>query len=265
MTKEVLLYFALLLWFVVPIVAQPTIFVEDKNILPQESFYVDVKVNEFPVLSGMQFSVNWENSILSFDSVEIENVTALPSYSIGSFNITNTNNGFLATAWTDPAATGIAVEDGTTFFRIHFTHIGQIGDSTQISITDMPLAKEFISEDAGMQIFEPTVENGTIIVLNPTSTTNPLGIPNQLFKLGQNEPNPFSLHTKIPVEVFESTELTLEIYDTKGIIVYTEWSIYPPGVHTIGLAAEKFPAAGVYYYKLKSKDFFITNRMILVR
>jgi hypothetical protein len=264
MTKKVLLYFALLLWFVVPTVAQPTIFVESKEIVESEYFYTDVKAINFPSTVGFQFSVRWDSTKIKIDSLEVEGMTDLPEYMVGSnFNNNYLEAQYVGTTWIDPDLYGIQFSDTTTLFRIYFNNLSNPGDTTSISIADDPVTKEFIDENS--EIFNPTVENGTVIVLNPTGIENMDSTPTQLFTLSQNEPNPFKRQTLIPFEVFQSLELNLEIYNTKGEIVYSERSIYPPGKHTISMTAEQLSASGIYYYKLKSKDFFITNRMILVR
>ena len=267
MTKRVLLYFALLLWFVVPVSAQPTIFIESKEVLSNETFTVDLSVTQFPPTSGMQFSVNWEPEVIRFDSVEVEGISALPVYSTANFNVNNTAIGQLATAWTDPAATGVDIPDNARLFRLHFTAVGSLGDTALVRLSDVPIVREFISENDGMELFEPIIENGTIIVMNTTSTHNPNDpiLTNPLFNIISQEPNPFTEAINISFEVFNTTELDFEVYDTQGQMVYAHRADYPPGLARILLTKTELPAIGTYIYQLKSKDFFITNRIVRVR
>jgi len=110
MTKRVLLYFALLLWFVVPVTAHPTIFVEDSSADPLENITADVKVSGFSEIAGMQFSVNWDATVLQFDSVSINSVDGLPDYFYpGNIGTQVSNEGKLTTLWFDQGQTGVTL------------------------------------------------------------------------------------------------------------------------------------------------------------
>ena len=66
MIKDLLLYFALLLWFVVPLQAQPTIFAEDVEGKPGDEIEVLVKAENFVDVVAMQFTFEWDADVLEF-------------------------------------------------------------------------------------------------------------------------------------------------------------------------------------------------------
>ena len=91
-----------------------------------------------------------------------------------------------------------------------------------------------------------------------------------VFRLKQNYPNPFNPSTSIDFEVFESSKVSLNVYDLSGRLVknllsgnlnsgaYTiEWN----GKNTIGISA----AAGVYFYSLSSGESSIIKKMSLIK
>ena len=91
-----------------------------------------------------------------------------------------------------------------------------------------------------------------------------------VFRLKQNYPNPFNPSTLIDFEVFESSNVSLNVYDLSGRLVknllsgnlnsgvYTiEWN----GKNNNGISA----AAGVYFYSISSKENTIIKKMSLIK
>ncbi|MEL7426614.1 MAG: peroxidase family protein [Bacteroidota bacterium] len=76
-------------------------------------------------------------------------------------------------------------------------------------------------------------------------------IPSEELMVGQNEPNPFSKRTLIPFELSAGDELSLEVYTTDGKTIYRESSDFGPGMHYWELERQRFPAAGLYYYRVE--------------
>jgi hypothetical protein len=103
-----------------------------------------------------------------------------------------------------------------------------------------------------------TVEDQSIAML-PTA-----------FKLSQNFPNPFNPETTIKYQLPKSSEVVLKIYNMLGQLVTTlvdENQV--AGYYTArwnGTDQHGRPvASGVYLYKLKTKEFVQTRKMILTR
>ena len=264
MNKDILLYFALLLWFVVPVSAQPTIFTPDMTVDEGTTIEVDVKVNDFESVQSMQFSVNWDPTVLQFDS--LSNLNALPDYSVGAnFNIANAiQEGKLTTLWLDNMLLGLTLDDSTTLFSIVFNVIGDADSSSSVSITNDPLEVEF--SDAAGNILPVILENGMITIVGPLSVRNtPFSQSNELFTLYQNEPNPFESQSVIRFDLNRSMEVTFEIYDINGKLVYTLQNQFQEGQNSIVIDADKLPGTGNYIYTMKTNDFSLTNKMVLVK
>ena len=122
MNKDILLYFALLLWFVVPVTAQPTIFFPMETTEPGSSISLDFKVVDFVDMQSMQFSVNWNPNVLQFDS--ISNLNVLSDYTIANFGTNATQLGKLTTYWVDNQFLGVTLDDSTAVFSLNFNVIG---------------------------------------------------------------------------------------------------------------------------------------------
>jgi len=110
-----------------------------------------------------------------------------------------------------------------------------------------------------------------LAVFGPNLVTgdDPMPLPDATF-LAQNFPNPFNPITNIGFGIQESGHISIRIYDAAGRLVTTlvdesrpagryttEWN----GQNTDGSSA----ASGVYFYKLTTREFKETKKMILLR
>lgn len=96
------------------------------------------------------------------------------------------------------------------------------------------------------------------------------GTPRYTYELQQNYPNPFNPTTSISFSIGSTTHVSLKIYDVAGRLVrvlfdegreagrYSEiWN----GLDARGNAA----ASGVYFYRLETREFVETRKMVLLR
>jgi Secretion system C-terminal sorting domain/Cohesin domain len=262
MNKDILLYFALLLWFVVPVSAQPTIFAPTETVESGTSISVDIRIVDFEDIQSMQFSVNWNPTVLQFDS--IHNLGALPDYSAANFGTNSAQSGKLTTLWLDSQLLGVSLEDSTVLFSIVFDVIGAPDSLSIVAITDDPTMIEI--SDLNGNVLPVNIENGMIVVAGIVSV-NSLGSirSNELFTLYQNEPNPFDNQTIIRFDLNQSNEVEFYFYDIKGKLIYSFKNYFLEGENSITINADKLPGSGTYFYSMQTNDYSITNKMILIR
>lgn len=85
------------------------------------------------------------------------------------------------------------------------------------------------------------------------------------FELAQNYPNPFKERTVIKYCVPEKMKIRLEVFDSRGNKVQTLIDeVKEAGTYKIEINANEFEE-GEYLYKLESRDFFETRKMILMK
>jgi hypothetical protein len=91
-----------------------------------------------------------------------------------------------------------------------------------------------------------------------------------VWNLAQNYPNPFNPRTSISFDVPRSGHITIKIYDILGREIKSIWEETTPsgsyqvfwdGLDKTGQAV----ASGVYVYRIESRDFSDTRKMILIR
>ncbi len=87
----------------------------------------------------------------------------------------------------------------------------------------------------------------------------------QDFALEQNYPNPFNPTTQISFALPEQSEVSLEIYNILGQKVETvAEGTYEAGYHTVTWDASQ-AASGVYFYRLVTKDYIDSKKMLLLK
>lgn len=112
---------------------------------------------------------------------------------------------------------------------------------------------------------------GTTKNVNYNSNSTPIGIspissevPDN-FSLKQNYPNPFNPSTNIEFLIADFGPVNITVYDIQGKnaaeLVNEELK---PGTYKINFDGSSLPS-GVYFYRLTSKDFSETKKMILVK
>ncbi|MEM1118889.1 MAG: cohesin domain-containing protein [Bacteroidota bacterium] len=129
---------------------------------------VPVTVNDFDEILSLQFSLQWDASILQLDGVQ--NLDAL-GLSESVFNQTQAASGRLAFAYSDPAALGVTLNDGTTIFELCFTVLGASGASSTITFTDTPTTRTFADNDGEKDL---TQTNGSVTVSGGTPPPPPM-------------------------------------------------------------------------------------------
>lgn len=129
---------------------------------------VKVSVDNFENVEGFGYTINWDPSIISFDSVGALNLSGLTNPAppaIGSFGTSQASNGNLFVSWNSPS--GITACDGDIIFEIFYTIIGAGQTSTSVDFTG---SVEVIRNS---QLVPHQVNSGEVMVTgNGTGQTN---------------------------------------------------------------------------------------------
>lgn len=239
--------------------AQPSFIFPSLTVDQGSEFNVDLKVTSFEDIIAVQFTMEWDVSVLKFVGVENFGITDLDVANFGVEEV-NTSNGKLTIAWSpDNPVVGVTVLDSTTIFSIVFEAKGEPGASTTLQFTDDPTVREIADTD-----LEPLEDveyvEGTITILGPSSTTVS-GNPESINVL-QSFPNPFSNQTQFQFELKELTQTKLKIISTAGQEVYAEEQVLGAGTHTLVFEKNIFPSSGTYYLQLIGPDFQVNQKLV---
>mgnify|MGYP001194429558 CR=1 FL=1 len=125
---------------------------------------VDVAVDGFTDVAGMQFSMGWDPTILQFNGVQNYNLPIDAS----SFNTNNASSGQLSFAWVQSA--GITLAGGTAIFQLTFSVIGSQGEVSPLSFVETPTIFEVL--DGSYNTFGLAHNNGSVTVTGGGGGTN---------------------------------------------------------------------------------------------
>jgi len=131
-------------------------------------------------------------------------------------------------------------------------------DSTQARFVKLVLLESNQSEPASIweiELFGPA---------GVTGINNETEIPNS-YTLSQNYPNPFNPTTKISYTLPEKSKVSLKIFDVLGAeVVELVNREQESGEYHVDFNANSLPS-GVYLYRLETKSFVETKKMILLK
>ena len=134
-------------------------------------------------------------------------------------------------------------------------------DENTLIIDDLLIANQFMQEFK--KRYNESGGTGTFIL--PVTNVEAYGISEFNYQLFQNYPNPFNPNTTIRFEIPMQQHINLTVYDILGREVKSLYNdIAMPGVIAIDFNAKDL-ASGIYLYQLKTNDFTITKKMILLK
>ena len=85
------------------------------------------------------------------------------------------------------------------------------------------------------------------------------------YYLSHNYPNPFNPVTSIKYALPEAARVKVAVYNTLGQVVEVLVdSEMEAGNHTVSWNSEN-NASGIYFYRIVTKDFIATKRMVLMK
>lgn len=134
---------------------------------------VDVFLTDFTNIVAIQFSVNWDPSVFSFNSVQ-NITTSLPQFSEGNIGTPvsagGIKDGQLTVSWNQSSTEPANLPAGTKLFTIRLSGVGQNCTTTQVQITNTPRQIEVISNAAGLPNIGVTQTPGVFAINNGNCT-----------------------------------------------------------------------------------------------
>lgn len=256
MKKFYLLLIALSLFALGTLQAQEVILkTPDMQVDPAASIHLDLLVGDFEMITGIQFSLNWDPDVLEF--VGVDNFGLPGMTTEGNFGILETPDGKLRFSWYQQEVTGVTLADMSPIFSVWFKVVGQPATATQVKISNEPIIVEVISADG---IVPFTIQNGTVTVQGANATTETVTVD---FVLYQNSPNPFTDITYVRFDLNKATEAHLSIYDQSGKAVFSKSGQYTAGSHAVTLERSLFQSAGTYLFTLKTANGMAARQLVL--
>ncbi|MBX2930114.1 MAG: hypothetical protein KF852_19945 [Saprospiraceae bacterium] len=165
---------AMLLFSATAFAQQPTFTVSPQsvNATVDQQFSVNVTVSNFSNIASMQFSMEWNASVIEFLSVSNINSAVVPGFNASSFGLPGTGSipaGRLSVSWFNDTFTGINLPNGTILYTLNFR--AAAAGTSNIAFGGMPTSIEILNGMFTNVGLNP--QNGTVTVTgggggNPT-------------------------------------------------------------------------------------------------
>jgi len=225
-------------------------------LLHGEDFQLDLKVGDFNNMLGVQFSINWDSTILSF--VAVDNFGLADISLANNFGLMNIEGGALSFLWYDVNLGGVTLNDDDILFSIHFNVKGDNDETAVVSITNNPTVIEFSNTDV---VLDPDLSDFEMLI-------GPLGtIFNSAPGLIQVEsiyPNPMATSSQVDFNLAHSTDLDFFIFNENGKMVLHTREYFTSGKHSFFLNEKYFPATGKYLLKMVSEEFEVQQKLVFI-
>ncbi len=237
-------------------VGEVNFLMDDYNTLPGSEITVPVRVKDFAGITGYQFTVSWDATVLSL--LEVNNQSLNGYYGMG-----RTTEGYLTTSWYDDMAQEKTLSDNAVAFELKFRATGASGTSSEIKISSELTASEAYNANLDLLSVIPT--NGMVKVGNASAIYN---LTSNIYNLSV-QPNPFSNSTNIVFTLPKDETVSLAIYDILGKEVMTMKESLSAGEHRIEWDGNDDAGSalsnGVYHLRMMAGDEILSGKLMLIR
>lgn len=216
---------------------------------------MDLIVTNFTNIVSMQFSINYDSTLLSYAGSQNYQLPDL-----NSTNIANPSLGDLSISWiSDDVVNGTSVSDSTSIVQLCFDVLGSEG-TAQIDFSDNPIVIEVST--AGGGLLSPTFNGGAVYIGVGVGTQS---LDNSVFNYLSLVPNPLADVSYLNFELHQSMDVQWRVLAMDGSIVMEGSTYLPFGKHQIPLRREYFPSAGTYVVELVAGNYHGARALVLVR
>ena len=220
--------------------------------MPQTEISAPVTAKNFKNISGMQCTVEWDETKLEF--IGIDTVQGGLSLAI-EYGAGRAANGELSIAWTDPNYGSTTLVDDNPLFYLKYRVTGGIGDSSVLRITSALTPVEIVDKDLNVDDFVTLDGMVKIGMLSGIQIFNSVKQP-----ILNSSPNPFNGLTKLSFELFDNAAVNIDIYDALGQELEQVNGSFEIGNHEIDLGNNW--AEGVYFVRFKTSNYMKTIKVI---
>ena len=217
---------------------------EDQLIEAGETFTVSFDATEFEQILGYQFTLKYNADQVIFEDMEAKELHSLNASNFG----VRAEEGIITTSWNRENPLSLA--KGSTTFMLTFTAMERVRISDVIGLFDGYTPAE--AYNASNDLMDVQLRFGEMATDEKS-----------VFKLFQNQPNPFRTETKIGFQLPETGTATLVIYDVAGKVLRTTTRDYPAGYNEEVIEQSELNATGILFYRLETDHGVATKKMIL--
>lgn len=237
--------------------AQPNVVFPNLDVEEGEHFAVELPVQNFNNIVGIQFSLHWNPHVIQFISAGGVN---LPNAS-EPFGENFVDSGVLTFLWiTADITTGVTLDSGQSIFTVQFQAVGTKGDSTILAIANTP-TPILVLNNTGTNV-GLTHEGGLIKIDEPLSAINQNPREQFYFTL-----YPTTTHgpLNLQVNVQDYISSKVSIYSLSGVYYFAEPWLLSPGKNVLSLNVGHRLPNGMYALVIDTGQGLKSSRFVVSR
>ena len=204
-----------------------------------------VTAKNFRNIVGMQFSLEFEQDQLMFESIEPGKLDIVP----GNYGARLTPNGILTFSW-NAESSGQTIKEEEVLFTLVFKGLTETINPRMIVSSVFTPAEGY---DAQGRDYEIHMRYEGKYAKQP------------VFRLYQNEPNPYKDKTEIRFDLPKDMLVELTFYTEHGKILKKLPMKGLAGENRIVVSAKELGEVGIIFYQLDSEDYTATRKMVIVK
>jgi hypothetical protein len=220
--------------------------VENRAIEEGETVTIDFIARDMDKLAGFQFTLSFDPEALEFLDASSAD---LPAMDVNNFGTSAIDYGMLTSSWNQMGEK--PASDEIVLFSLTFN------SNANAELQDMIFIDSRMTEAEAYTVDEDLLDLGLVFL---TSASTNIDGGNELY---QNRPNPFSDDTIIPFKLSEAGEVSMNVYDLAGRLIYHLEGEFESGYNEIVIGKEDLSVTGVMYYELRAGGWKDTRKMIL--
>ncbi len=203
--------------------------------LPNGNTQVEFLAGGNVTMVGTQFSV-------SLEEAELENV--IPSkWNLEEYNFTIANNELLVSY---DKVQGVEIKENDVLFAI------ELSSAQIVKLTESIKSEIYVDKHTGTEAIELKLEGAVENAFNE-------------FAVYQNTPNPFSDETSIAFELPSASEVSIQIFDNSGKVLFAKAGNFERGYNEITVAQSELETTGILYYQISTNSHIATRKMIVLK
>lgn len=144
-----------------------TLLMRNHYAAPATQVTVPVKVKDFINIISVQGTIQFDQTITSFVSVQDFGLTGLNA---SNFGTSQTASGKLTFSWFDASLSGITLPDTAVIFSVKYNAIGSLGQVSPLLFVNTPTLMEAVNNSFTAETL--VLENGAVYIQNTTSAAS---------------------------------------------------------------------------------------------
>lgn len=214
---------------------------------------VNVRGVNIDTLVGVQFSVEWDSTLLNF--LRVENVT-LDGSLMGNFNQTQLTQGRIGYLEADGTLVGFGLPDSTLLFTLVFESLTTVSTNTEITFAEEPLRTS--ARSTNNNDVTPDLTAGMVTLNGANSVVTFAEDPRLTVS-----PNPFRDISQVSLSLDYSGTAALEVLDISGRMIARRTQAFTAGTTSIELNAKDFPTNGTYLLRITTNREQLHRKVVL--